>query len=244
MPHDHPEFYHHGSLSIHSLLGLLGLTRFLTACSTQTSQWKKRSTSDQHGLFGWWFADLKRFEVTYDRPLPISIIDVTSQTLVAKATSALACGQYIVHPTWITESVAAKRRLPERHFSLMARISQGRTRRTRRTGWWRTRETKTRVELVVVYVGSVIVFFVDLRFTWLRWFPSKQQWHYTMTAASGRAPEPFDRWRSCSWLGFVLRIISSEIGTQSDGCLMPFNSIYLVNAETRGEQNHPTSGTV
>lgn len=41
------------------------------------------------------------------------------------ATSALACGQYIVHPTWITESVAAKRRLQERHFSLMARISQG-----------------------------------------------------------------------------------------------------------------------
>jgi hypothetical protein len=164
MTHDHPEFYHHGSLSIHSLLGLLGLTRFLTACSTQTSQWKKRSTSDQHGLFGWWFADLKRFEVTYDRPLPISIIDVTSQTLVAKATSALACGQYIVHPTWITESVAAKRRLPERHFSLMARISQGRTRRTRRTGWWRTRETKTRVELVVVYVGSVIVFFCRFAF--------------------------------------------------------------------------------
>ncbi|CAK9015080.1 unnamed protein product [Durusdinium trenchii] len=36
------------------------------------------------------------------------------------ATSSLACVQYIVHPTWLTESLAAQRR-----FSLMAEISRG-----------------------------------------------------------------------------------------------------------------------
>ena len=43
-----------------------------------------------------------------------------------EATSSLACVQYIVHPTWLTESLAAQRRLPERRFSLMAEISRGR----------------------------------------------------------------------------------------------------------------------
>ena len=42
-----------------------------------------------------------------------------------KATSSLACVQYIVHPSWITDSVAAGRRLAERSFSLMSQISQG-----------------------------------------------------------------------------------------------------------------------
>ncbi|CAJ1398952.1 unnamed protein product [Effrenium voratum] len=40
------------------------------------------------------------------------------------ATSAFACVQYIVHPNWITESIAAGLRLKESQFSLMAGISQ------------------------------------------------------------------------------------------------------------------------
>ena len=39
------------------------------------------------------------------------------------ASSAHAVAQYVVQPSWITESVAAGRRLPECQFSLMKRIS-------------------------------------------------------------------------------------------------------------------------
>ena len=39
------------------------------------------------------------------------------------ASSAHAVAQYVVQPSWITESVAAGRRLQERQFSLMMKIS-------------------------------------------------------------------------------------------------------------------------
>ena len=47
--------------------------------------------------------------------------------------------QYIVHPSWITDSISSGKRLPERGYSLMSQISKGLSLQAGGSSWAPTR---------------------------------------------------------------------------------------------------------